>query len=95
MDKAKLQAACHEPALQKLLYEGRFGLRMEAHRVVTNGRASQYPFPKTLDRRGINPYLTSGVTDNLMEFNAVIMKEAKAAVRQLEILQQIVDRQLN
>ena len=95
MDKAKLQAACREPALQKLLYEGRFGLRMEAHRVVTNGRASQYPFPKTLDRRGINPYLTSGVTDNLMEFNAVIMKEAKAAVRQLEILQQIVDRQLH
>ena len=95
MDKKRVQAACHEPALQKLLYEGRFGLRTEAHRVLTNGRASQYPYPKTLDRRGLNPYLTSGVCDNLMEFNAVIMKESKAAVRQLEILQQIIDRQLH
>lgn len=95
MDKEKLQVACHESAMQKLLYEGRFGLRMEAHRVLTNGRASQFPYPKTLDRRGINPYLTSGVNDNLMEFNAVIMKESKAAVRQLEILQQIIDHQLH
>lgn len=29
-----------------------------------------------------------------MEFNAVIMKGSEAAVRQLQILQQIVDRQM-
>lgn len=95
MDKKKLQAACLEPTFKKWLYAGRFGLRMEAHRILTDGRASRYPYPTGLDQRGINPYLTSGVNDNLMEFNAVIMKEAKAAVRQLEILQQIVDRQLH
>lgn len=30
----------------------------------------------------------------MMEFNAVIMKGSEAAVRQLQILQQIVDRQM-
>ena len=46
MDKAKLQAACHEPALQKLLYEGRFGLRMEAHGWSPTVEPASIRFPR-------------------------------------------------
>lgn len=89
-----LQRALGQPGLKQLLFQGNFGLRMEAQRVLTNGRASQYPYPAALGSRDNNPYLSSGVSDNLMEFNAVIVKGSDAAVRQLQILQQIVDRQL-
>lgn len=93
-NNATLQRALQQPGLRALLFQGNFGLRMEGLRVLTNGRASQYPYPTALGSREQNPYLTSGVSDNLMELNAVIVKGSDAAVRQLQILQQIVDRQL-
>lgn len=95
MDRcAAMREAMHEPELRAKLFAGNFGMRMQAHRVLTDGRASRYPYPSQLGSRVKNPYLTSGISDNLMEFNAVIVKGSEAAVRQLQILQQIVDRQM-
>lgn len=95
MDRcAAMREAMHEPELRAKLFAGSFGMRMQAHRVLTDGRASRYPYPSQLGSRVKNPYLTSGISDNLMEFNAVIVKGSEAAVRQLQILQQIVDRQM-
>lgn len=93
-NNTSLQRALQQASLKQLLFQGNFGLRMETQRVLTNGRASRYPYPEALGSRVKNPYLSSGVSDNLMEFNAVIVKGSDAAVRQLQILQQIVDRQL-
>lgn len=95
MDRcAAMRQAMHEPKLKARLFAGSFGLRMQTHRVLTDGRASRYAYPSQLGSRVKNPYLTSGISDNMMEFNAVIVKSSEAAVRQLQILQQIVDRQL-
>ena len=95
MNKQELEKAFHEPRFRDLLFEGKFGMRTEMHRILTNGRASTFPYPKELGNRNCNPYLTSGYSDNLMEFNAIIVRSAKAAVRQLEILEQIVDGDLH
>lgn len=94
MDKEVLANAFHQREFRELLFEGKFGMRTELLRILTNGRASQYPYPKDLGDRNHNPYLSSGYSDNLMEFNAIIVKSARAAVRQLEILEQIVDGSL-
>ncbi|WP_295731843.1 glutamate--cysteine ligase [uncultured Limosilactobacillus sp.] len=95
MNKQELETAFHEPAFRDLLFEGKFGMRTEMHRILTNGRTSTFPYPQALGNRDNNPYLTSGYSDNLMEFNAIIVRSAKAAVRQLEILEQIVDGDLH
>ncbi|WP_251545394.1 glutamate--cysteine ligase [Limosilactobacillus caecicola] len=95
MDKQELATAFHEPAFRDLMFEGRFGMRTEMHRILTNGRTSTFPYPRDLGDRECNPYLSSGYADNLMEFNAIIVRSAKAAVRQLEILEQIVDGTLH
>ena len=95
MDKQELEAAFQTPKFRDLLFEGKFGMRTEMHRILTNGRTSKFPYPKDLGDRNRNPYLTTGYSDNLMEFNAIIVRSAKDAVRQLEILEQIVDGELH
>lgn len=95
MDKQAFQDAFHNPEFQDLMFEGKFGMRTEMQRILTNGRASRFPYPAALGKRGQNPYLSTGYSDSLIEFNAIIVRRAKAAVRQLEILEQIVDGSLH
>lgn len=95
MDKQELRAALkQDSSMSQRLFNGSFGLRMQALRVLTTGRASQYKYPEGLGDRDTNPYLTSGYSDNTMEFNGIIVKGAKSAVRQLAVLEQIVDSHL-
>ncbi|MCB6623595.1 hypothetical protein, partial [Mediterraneibacter sp. 210702-DFI.5.30] len=70
-------------------------LRLEEHRILTNGRASRYEYPKNLSSRKTNPYLLSGFSDNLMEFTTPIVRGSKATCQQLKVLEQIVDSQLH
>lgn len=96
MDKQELRTALkQDPAMSQRLFNSSFGLRMQALRVLTTGRASQHDYPKGLGNRTTNPYLTSGYSDNTMEFNGIIVKGAKSAVRQMAVLQQIVDSHLS
>lgn len=94
MDKMELREEFHQPALRKLLFEGNFGIRTQMHRILANGRASKFPYPEDLGSRLHNPYLTSGYSDTLMESNAIIVKSARSAVRNLEIIEQIIDGDL-
>ncbi|MED7618706.1 UNVERIFIED_CONTAM: glutamate--cysteine ligase, partial [Bifidobacterium breve] len=49
MDRcAAMREAMHEPELRAKLFAGSFGMRMQAHRVLTDGRASRYPYPSQL-----------------------------------------------
>ncbi len=96
MKKQELREALKQtPAMGQRLFNSSFGLRMQALRVLTTGRASKYGYPEGLEDRETNPYLTSGYSDNTMEFNGIIVKGAKSAVRQLAVLQQIVDSHLS
>lgn len=96
MDKQELREALKQnSAMSQRLFNSSFGLRMQALRVLTTGRASQYDYPAGLGDRTSNPYLTSGYSDNTMEFNGIIVKGAKSAVRQLAVLEQIVDSHLS
>lgn len=96
MKKQELREALKQnPAMGQRLFNSSFGLRMQALRVLTTGRASTYGYPKGLGDRETNPHLTSGYSDNTMGFNGIIVKGAKSAVRQLAVLQQIVDSHLS
>ena len=46
MDKQELEAAFQTPKFRDLLFEGKFGMRTEMHRILTNGRTSKFPYPK-------------------------------------------------
>lgn len=96
MNKQELREALKQnSAMSEHLFNSSFGLRMQALRVLTTGQASKYGYPDGLGDRTMNPYLTSGYSDNTMEFNGIIVKGAKSAVRQLAVLQQIVDSHLS
>lgn len=93
--QAKLLKMLSEGSLNERMFNASFGLRLEEHRILTNGRASRYEYPKNLSSRKTNPYLLSGFSDNLMEFTTPIVRGSKATCQQLKVLEQIVDSQLH
>ncbi|WP_304677958.1 glutamate--cysteine ligase [uncultured Limosilactobacillus sp.] len=94
-DYDQLKAALKEPALNAKLFSSQFGLEAKKHRILTNGRASRYPYPENLRSRQYNIYLNSGFTDDMMDFETSPVVGATNAVRQLKMLEQIVISQLH
>lgn len=89
-DYDQLKMALKEPALNAKLFSSQFGLEAKKHRILTNGRASRYPYPESLRSRRYNIYLNSGFTDDMMDFETAPVVGAKNAVRQLKMLEQIM-----
>ncbi len=85
---SELQAALRKPELNSLMYSGLFAIRMETHRILTDGRASRYPYPAKLSSRRTHLYLTTDISDNMMELKGTPQKGSADAVRQLDLLQQ-------
>ena len=50
-DYDQLKAALKEPSLNAKLFSSQFGLEAKKHRILTNGRASRYPYPENLHLR--------------------------------------------
>ncbi|GGI63566.1 glutamate--cysteine ligase [Limosilactobacillus caviae] len=88
-DYDQLKAALKQPSLNAKLFSSKFGLEAKKHRILTNGRASRYPYPENLRSRQYNIYLNSGFTDDMMDFETAPVVGAKNAVRQLKMLEQI------
>ncbi|MFR0582622.1 glutamate--cysteine ligase [Limosilactobacillus mucosae] len=93
--RAELLELLSEGPLNERMFNASFGLRLEEHRILTNGRASRYEYPKNLSSRKTNPYLASGFSDNMMEFITPITRGSKATCQQLRVLEQIVDSQMH
>lgn len=93
--RAELLELLSEGPLSEWMFNASFGLRLEEHRILTNGRASRYEYPKNLSSRKTNPYLASGFSDNMMEFITPITRGSKATCQQLRVLEQIVDSQMH
>ncbi|MDM8304290.1 glutamate--cysteine ligase [Limosilactobacillus vaginalis] len=92
---AVIRQALSEPELNAKLFTSEFGLEAKKHRVLTNGRASRYPYPEALRSRRHNLYLNSGFTDNMIDFETSPVVGSKNAVRQLKMLEQIMVGQLH
>ena len=90
-----IRQALSEPELNAKLFASEFGLEAKKHRVLTNGRASRYPYPEALRSRRHNLYLNSGFTDNMIDFETSPVVGSKNAVRQLKMLEQIMVGQLH
>lgn len=90
-----IKAALKEPALNAQMFACRFGLEVKKHRVLTNGRASRYPYPANLRSRKHNVYLNSGYTDDMIDFETAPVVGSKRAVRHLKVLEQIMIAQLH
>lgn len=90
----RLSDALRSPELNKLMYQGRFAARMETHRILTNGRASRYPYPANLSSRRTNRYLTTVISDNMMELKSSPQTGSENVVRQLDLLQQTLYSEL-
>lgn len=84
----ELQAALRKPEFNSLMYSGLFAIRMETHRILTDGRASRYPYPAKLSSRRTHMYLTTDISDNMMELKGTPQHGSADAVRQLDLLQQ-------
>lgn len=93
--RAELLELLSEGPLNERMFNASFGLRLEEHRILTNGRASRYEYPRNLSSRKTNPYLASGFSDNMMEFITPITRGSKATCQQLRVLEQIVDSQMH
>lgn len=85
-----IKAALNEPAMNAKMFACRFGLEVKKHRVLTNGRASRYPYPVDLRSRQHNLYLNSGYTDDMLDFETEPVVGSKRAVRHLKVLEQIM-----
>lgn len=92
---AEIRQALSEPELNAKLFASEFGLEVKKHRVLTDGRASRYPYPAALRSRQHNLYLNSGFTDNMIDFETEPVVGSKNAVRQLKMLEQIMIGQLH
>lgn len=90
-----IKAALKEPAMNAKMFACRFGLEVKKHRVLTNGRASRYPYPVNLRSRRHNLYLNSGFTDDMLDFETEPVVGSKRAVRHLKALEQIMIAQLH
>ncbi len=59
-DYDQLKAALKEPSLNAKLFLHRvWFIEAKKHRILTNGRASRYPYPENLRSRQYNIYLNS------------------------------------
>ncbi|WP_442761043.1 glutamate--cysteine ligase [Paucilactobacillus nenjiangensis] len=81
--------------LTNKLFEGFFGLEQEEHRVTADGRISRYPYPTKFGSRKNHPYLQSDFTDSMLELITEPTKGGREAVKNLKMLQQIVNAQLH
>ncbi|MGM9891876.1 glutamate--cysteine ligase [Limosilactobacillus sp.] len=86
----QIKSALKEPALNAKMFSCRFGLEAKKHRVLTNGRASRYPYPADLRTRQYNLYLNSGFTDDMIDFETPPVVGSKPAVINLKMLEQIM-----
>ena len=86
----QIKSALKEPALNAKMFSCRFGLEAKKHRVLTNGRASRYPYPANLRTRQYNIYLNSGFTDDMIDFETPPLVGSKRAVIHLKMLEQIM-----
>lgn len=89
-----VRQALKEPELNAKIFASEFGLEVKKHRVLTNGRASRYPYPAALRSRQHNLYLNSGFTDDMIDLETEPVVGSKNAVRQLKMLEQIMIGQL-
>lgn len=81
--------------LSDQLFQGFFGLEVEEHRVTTDGRISRYPYPMAFGSRRRHPYLRSDFTDSMLELITEPTRGGKEAVKNLKMLQQIVNGYLH
>lgn len=84
-----------ELGLTSKLFEGFFGLEQEEHRVMADGRISRYPYPEKFGSRINHPYLQSNFTDSMLELITEPTKGSREAVKNLKMLQQIVNAELH
>lgn len=89
-----IEAIIQQQQLAGKLFGGFFGLEVEQHRVLTNGKLSRHPYPAAFSSRRHNPYLKTDFCDNMFELVAPPVQGATAAVQNLKYLQQIVNDHL-
>ena len=89
-----IEAIIQQQQLAGKLFGGFFGLEVEQHRVLTNGKLSRHPYPAAFSSRRHNPYLKTDFCDNMFELVATPVQGATAAVQNLKYLQQIVNDHL-
>ncbi|WP_262337132.1 glutamate--cysteine ligase [Limosilactobacillus fermentum] len=89
-----IEAIIQQQQLAGKLFGGFFGLEVEQHRVLTNGKLSRHPYPAAFSSRRHNPYLKTDFCDNMFELAAPPVQGATAAVQNLKYLQQIVNDHL-
>ena len=89
-----IEAIIQQQQLAGKLFGGFFGLEVEQHRVLTNGKLSRHPYPSAFSSRRHNPYLKTDFCDNMFELAAPPVQGATAAVQNLKYLQQIVNDHL-
>lgn len=91
----KFEQLIDELGLNEQLFQGFFGLEVEEHRITTDGRLSRYPYPGTFGSRRYHPYLQSDFTDSMLELITEPTRGGKEAVKNLKMLQQIVQSYLH
>ena len=91
----QIKSALKEPELNAKMFACQFGLEAKKHRVLTNGRASRYPYPANLRSRQYNIYLNSGFTDDMIDFETPPVVGSRHAVTHLKMLEQIMIEQLH
>lgn len=89
-----IEAIIQQQQLAGKLFGGFFGLEVEQHRVLTNGKLSRHPYPAAFSSRRHNPYLKTDFCDNMFELATPPVQGATAAVQNLKYLQQIVNDHL-
>lgn len=89
-----IPAIINDQHLQAQLFSGFFGLEVEEHRVLTNGKISRHPYPTAFRSRRHHPYLKTDFCDNMFELAAPPVQGGTAAVQNLKYLQQIVNDHL-
>ena len=89
-----IEVIIQQQQLEGKLFGGFFGLEVEQHRVLTNGKLSRHPYPAAFSSRRHNPYLKTDFCDNMFELAAPSVQGATAAVQNLKYLQQIVNGHL-
>lgn len=89
-----IEAIIQQQQLAGKLFGGFFGLEVEQHRVLINGKLSRHPYPAAFSSRRHNPYLKTDFCDNMFELAAPPVQGATAAVQNLKYLQQIVNDHL-
>lgn len=91
----QIKSALKEPELNAKMFACQFGLEAKKHRVLTNGRASRYPYPANLRSRQYNIYLNSGFTDDMIDFETPPVVGSRHAVTHLKMLEQIMIEHLH